>query len=341
MKWILGDYRALRVDAREAQRLAQESGNWYQESQALQIEASITLLNRGRELLKLCGLSGGSLASDITGCQAQIHLLKSEYGRARRIHAHVLMIGASDHDVLQTLNKAKAVFKNRDLPREIICCETILADLYLRDRNTLAAKALFQELISLSWRKNAETVSYCLERLGDTGRWEVSDFNWSYRQTIVYLAHAQTTQEKLDLHKALQFLGDVFLHNGDEETAHSLFIVALDGFTYMDVHRSRANCMLRLGDMAQQRGELVEAVELWRSARPLFELSLQTKDVAQVDARLGDVDQVNQKALAQLTALNVPTELSETLSFVEETEAEEEGKPIEVDRKQDMSLVTV
>ncbi|KAJ7689185.1 hypothetical protein B0H17DRAFT_1067236, partial [Mycena rosella] len=55
--------------------------------------------------------------------------------------------------------------------------------------------------------------------------------------------------------------------------------------------------MLRLGDMARQRGQFMKAVKLWETARPLFERSSQMRDVAQVDARL---EQHHQSALANL-----------------------------------------
>ncbi|KAJ7493511.1 hypothetical protein FB451DRAFT_1164407 [Mycena latifolia] len=368
MKWAIGDYLGCRADARETQRLAQVSANWSQAAEALRTEAgcctsmgdykqSITLLSRGRELLKLCGLSGGPLDCDIMVGKAENHLLKSEYGQARRIHTDILrtptgqqppsfefclvnisqidvIIGASQHDVLPNLTKAKTIFQATGLLHEVAYCELVLADLQLRERNTVAAKTLFQECFNSSWGKRTEAVSYCLERLADINLWRAPDLVWVSKWTVVYLGHARTTRAKLELHKALQFLGDVFLHNGDEETAHTLFIVALEGFSYMDVHRSRANCMLRLGDLAQRRGQTFEAVELWRSARPLFELASQTKDVAQIDARLGAADHANEKALAQLTTLDAPTELCETLSIV--AEEADEGKPTEEDRKQDM-----
>jgi hypothetical protein len=44
--------------------------------------------------------------------------------------------------------------------------------------------------------------------------------------------------------------------------------------------------MLRLGDIAKKQKDLAKAVKLWTNARPLFEISLQAKDVAQIDARL-------------------------------------------------------
>jgi hypothetical protein len=81
-------------------------------------------------------------------------------------------------------------------------------------------------------------------------------------------AHARLT-----LHKALQFLGDFLPVNGDKATAQTLFIVALKGFTHMDVHRNRAQCMVRLGDLAREEDNMVEAMSFWEDARPLFEKS--------------------------------------------------------------------
>ncbi|KAJ7669157.1 hypothetical protein B0H17DRAFT_1086819 [Mycena rosella] len=84
----------------------------------------------------------------------------------------------------------------------------------------------------------------------------------------------------------------------------------------MDVHHSRANCILRLGDLAQQRGQFMKAVELWENARPLFERSSQMSDVAQIDARF---EQHHQSALADLLELNAPSESLEALSILKDT----------------------
>jgi hypothetical protein len=48
--------------------------------------------------------------------------------------------------------------------------------------------------------------------------------------------------------------------------------------------------MLRLGDIAKNQGDHARAGVLWMEARPLFERSLQGNDVAQVDARLLDIE---------------------------------------------------
>jgi hypothetical protein len=103
----------------------------------------------------------------------------------------------------------------------------------------------------------------------------------------------------------------MFLMQNDEVTAISLFTVALEGFTYMDVHQSRAECMLRLGDIANSHGDMLKAVELWSTAQPLFERSSQVKEVQCVDERLAcvgtDILEQHKENIACLVELNVPS----------------------------------
>jgi hypothetical protein len=64
--------------------------------------------------------------------------------------------------------------------------------------------------------------------------------------------------------------------------------------------------MVRLGDLANEQGHTSKAIGFWKTARPLFEQSLQAKDVAQIDVRLSTVDKAHQKSLLQLTTLSAP-----------------------------------
>jgi hypothetical protein len=103
----------------------------------------------------------------------------------------------------------------------------------------------------------------------------------------------------------------MFLMQNDEDTAISLFTVALEGFTHMDVHRSRAECMLIFGDISNSHGDQLKAVELWSTARPLFERSSQVKEVQHIDERLScignDVLEQHRENIACLVELNVPS----------------------------------
>ncbi|KAJ7859922.1 hypothetical protein B0H13DRAFT_2355856 [Mycena leptocephala] len=101
----------------------------------------------------------------------------------------------------------------------------------------------------------------------------------------------------------------------------------------MDVHRSRAECMLQLGDISMGRSDPLKAVEFWAAAQPLFEHSLQTKQVQQINERLAgfkDVLEQHRNNLACLAELNAPTgtikELADDLSDIEDLDKMDVGE---------------
>jgi tetratricopeptide (TPR) repeat protein len=264
--------------------------------------------------------------------QAEIHKRKSEYAAAHSTHSRILQetsvtqdfygygfallnvaeidvdIGATKEDVQGVYEKAREIFSTHNLVTEVVICDTIVADLYLREGNFLPAKALFESCLKSSFTQ-PDIMSYCLERLGNVSRW--GSPSWVSNWTTVFFVHSVRQKEKLGIYNALEFFGDVFLAQGDEHTAINLFTVALEGFTYMDVHRSRAECMFRLGDISKGEGDLLKAVELWTTARPLFERSSQAKQVENVDQRLAgvseDVLEKHMKNLACLPELTAPS----------------------------------
>ncbi|KAJ7834959.1 hypothetical protein B0H14DRAFT_1153822 [Mycena olivaceomarginata] len=168
----------------------------------------------------------------------------------------------------------------------LIGCDITLGALYLRENDLQMAKRLFQ--LSLIALEHAPIMSFCLELLGNSSQWG-TDYSMSLWTTI-FLVYSLHHKQILQVHKALQFFGDIFLHQKDEATAIALFTVALGGFTYMDVHCSKAECMVRLGDISNDHGDQLKAVKLWTTARPLFERSSQGKKVQGVDERLACVD---------------------------------------------------
>jgi precorrin-2 methylase len=72
----------------------------------------------------------------------------------------------------------------------------------------------------------------------------------------------------------------------------------------------------------------MKAVELWKTARPLFERSSQTKDIIKIDAKLAEVDSAvlakYEEQLQQLSELHVPVGALEEAYITEEEEEEEE-----------------
>ncbi|KAJ7758762.1 hypothetical protein B0H14DRAFT_3166032 [Mycena olivaceomarginata] len=291
--------------------------NLYQESSALWIEAeykaqlgnyrdSATCLDRAKEILGVCGMSGGLADSNVEMSKATVHLLKSEYTEARNINLGVLgntdhdphvyaraliniaeidvIIGATAQDVQQNMNEAKFIFSASQYRDGVTSCEVILADLELREGYTFSAQTLFRKCLSSTWGREVELTSFALERLADGSRWHSIEYTpqWS----VIYLCHAHQSKEKLEIHKTLFFLGEVFASDQDQQTARNLFNVALEGFTLMDVHRSKVRCMLGLGDLENEAGNQSKAVEFWKAARPLSKRSSQANQIVQIDTRL-------------------------------------------------------
>ncbi|KAJ7131112.1 hypothetical protein C8R44DRAFT_731378 [Mycena epipterygia] len=344
IKWSMGDYHAALMHAQEARQVAQLSANLHQEAVLVELEArclmdlgnlteSLLLCHRARELLQLCGMQGGQADHSVMNALAEVHRMKSEYLEAHSIHTvvqntsaqqdplpHVytllniaeldIMIGVDTLEVQHKVDNAKAIFSTLRIARSVNQCEMILGDLHLREGNEMVAKPLFQQCLNAAWGNDNQTITYCLEKLADISCWTSTADHLLYRWPVIYLVHVQKTQEKMALYKALRFLGDIFLSEGDEHTAHNLFVVTLEGFTYMDVHRSRGDCMLRLGDIAKNRGDLSKAVELWKEAHPLFERSSQAKDMAKIDTRLAlikqEISDAHQESLALLNRLDRP-----------------------------------
>ncbi|KAJ7729747.1 hypothetical protein B0H16DRAFT_1893766 [Mycena metata] len=101
IKWQTGDYITAQAYAQEGQRLAKMSGDLEREAIGLYAEAiccqilgdyceCIFLVRRASALLELCGLSQGDLNYSLMNCQAETHVLKSEYAHACTLHTQLL-----------------------------------------------------------------------------------------------------------------------------------------------------------------------------------------------------------------------------------------------------------
>ncbi|KAJ7458627.1 hypothetical protein FB451DRAFT_1372295 [Mycena latifolia] len=317
--WRLGDFDAAQDHAQEAQRVARLSANFYQEARAIHIKAIasqsssnysqvLSLCNEGRRVLALAGLSGGPIDNALRAEEAQVHLAKSEYREAHTIRSLVahassrspydyvyaimsiaeidIMTGASESDVQKNLRIARTMYSAMGSTIGLLGCDQRSADLDLREGRLISAKKTFIQCLNESWGTQSDAVMYCLERLGDPSRWGTSGQVEAFPWTIIYLGFGLRLKDKRAIHIAIRALGDVFRAEGDLVTAQSSYVVALEGFTMMDIHRGRADCMLRLGDIEEQDGQLDKALNCWEAARPLFERSLQKAEISQVDARL-------------------------------------------------------
>ncbi|KAJ7741658.1 hypothetical protein B0H16DRAFT_1564798 [Mycena metata] len=322
IQWYKGNHHAARQYAFEAQRLARTSGAAAQEAQALRMEAmcltvlgdyqqALVLCARAQGLVPLCGIVGGDLDHCIRSSEAEIHKFKSEYIQAQTIQKQILedaslqrepymhtiallnmteinLFITSPDVVRKNLKVARALITTTSALRLMNWCDVIEADLLLSEGVTVAAKSIFIKCFLESLGTESELSLWCLERLGNVNRWAF-DHSGTPIWPVLLLTYAVKYRDRLRINQALQFLGDVFLSYNDASTALTLFTVALEEFTYMDVHRSRGECMVRLGDIEKARGNSLKARTLWEPARALFEHSSQLKQIQEVEGRLGGI----------------------------------------------------
>ncbi|KAJ7484299.1 hypothetical protein FB451DRAFT_1363850 [Mycena latifolia] len=321
----IGDYHAAQRHTQASHRLSEGSGDLHSQAIALSLSAQcyeafgdlrngIHLFERAIKLMELCGTTTGVTYRTVLQCLAETHFLKSEYAKARNIQTQIaqnctaqdssiyawallsigeldIMMGACKQDVLHNLDQAKVLLDSNkyrlyDVVSARIHCDLALGKLHLREGDIFTAKGIFQTVFKSTWGNDSQAVLVCMESLADASCWPESDFYWATGWTMVYLGYAKKLQNKLALYQAFQFLGDVFQAQGDTTTSTALFTVALEGFTWMDIHRSRAECMLRLGDLVKGQGDVSKAIEVWKTAKPLFKCSSQGKQVTQIDERL-------------------------------------------------------
>ncbi|KAJ7874960.1 hypothetical protein B0H14DRAFT_3130870 [Mycena olivaceomarginata] len=357
VEYLRGEHSEVQLYAQQSQRLARASGDLYCEAGAVRIEAifwwsighhkkSISLCIKARSLLNLCGMSVSQANHAIMNTQAEVHKCKSEYSEARDIYIKVLQTTSVDKnaywhatalanvaeielsmdvptDVIQkNIDQARLILETSGLRKWVTICDTLLVALSARDKHLLTAQILFERYLKLNL--DSEINSFCLEWLANVSQWGA--FHSMVRWTTVFLVHSVKHKRNLKVHKAIQFFGDLFLTQEDEGSATSLFTTALEGFTYMDVHRSRAECMLKLGDLSKNCGDLLKAMELWDTARPLFERSSQAQQVENIDCRIAGLGQEIQlqhrENLAKLAQLNAP---AGTADEVEDDQADTEN----------------
>ncbi|KAF7336985.1 AAA domain-containing protein [Mycena venus] len=321
LAWFSGNYQEGRRLAWETHKISVASGNINGQRNGLRIQAmcctslgdftrTVQLVAEGKELVLRTGMQGGEFENMLMNTEADVHQLKTEYAAARAIqevilrqtslalapvtHAHALanvafldiVTGAPRTAVSRTLDAAAATFRSAGYPRGIAACDVFRADLLLREGGAPDARAEYVRLFA-ALRSDDELACYCLAKLADptcTVHGDAEAARWA----AVFLAFTirAPARNQLALHQALRCLGDVLAQQGEDDAARSVLAVALDGFTRMDVHQSRAECMRTMGDVCLRRRDLAKARELWVEARPLFERAQQTREVAGIDERL-------------------------------------------------------
>ncbi|KAJ7337682.1 hypothetical protein DFH08DRAFT_813003 [Mycena albidolilacea] len=185
------------------------------------------------------------------------------------------------------LDVPTGIFSSKKFDIGAAMCDSISAILLLNQGNTVAAKLLLEKCLESFYQHHPPMASHCLGLLNDLSCWHNAP-NWQPSWPT--------------------FIGDVALVQNDKNTAVSLFTTALEGFTHMDVHHSRAECVLQLGDICKQNNDLTETTEHWTTG----------KQVENIDKRLAsageDVLKQHRNNLAWLAIADVPAVSLDDLS---------------------------
>ncbi|KAJ7471433.1 hypothetical protein B0H11DRAFT_2039968 [Mycena galericulata] len=322
VEWNKGNYRLGQNYSQQAQEATKPGGHLLAEAHAIHTEIlclsslgdfkrSVEQCTRARKLLTLCGMRGGTLDISIMNSEGDIHFFKSEFQESRFFHTQILektskdqspieyayaqlniafvdsAIGAPEETVNQSLDAARAMFTSLGSRGGVTFCDLVVADLQLR-RGFKDEPRQFYEKCLVTYRFRVDMAILCLEKLSDPV-YDLSDISTTFAFALVLFGFGKKTQNLVAIHNSLRCLGDIYSVQGDQDTAVSLFTLALEGFTAMGIHRNRADCMVRLGDYARQNGDFSKAETLWTEARPLYEKSSQLDSVCSVDERLNSL----------------------------------------------------
>ncbi|KAJ6582623.1 hypothetical protein DFH09DRAFT_287520 [Mycena vulgaris] len=346
----LGKYHESIRHFREVQKLARLTGRIHEECTSVGDEAiplcrlgkfteALECASCGHELLLKNGLEDSDVELAFLDQTAEIHFQKSEYTEARQLtdrvmhmtgrhrsvffHANALralaqidiITGKDESVILPNLTAARELATQLSWPHALILCDISQCELDIRNGDTTKAHALLTTLVATT-ELDAEVVYLSLEILGDLSN-RICGLAEKFRWAATYFAFAMKTEDLGHTYQALRCLGDIFLAQGDEETALSVFQAVLDGSTEMDVHGRRGDCMSRMGDILMRRGERARAKEMWEAARPLFARSSLGKDVAGMDSKLTQLARRNSGAdgganLSSLSNIHPTSDPSET-----------------------------
>ncbi|KAJ6473019.1 hypothetical protein C8R45DRAFT_936059 [Mycena sanguinolenta] len=228
--WRMGKFTISQALADEVFRLGQLCGSCYHQAQALWVNVlcdqilgsfknCISVLQRTRELLGLCGMSWGIVDFQLRVDMATTHEIKSEYAQVLNLFTQLasemsvereqaafamiliniaeigVVTGASKQDVLQNLDMAKMIFNTLEDFLRIYHYKEKLAGLELGKGELLAvAKNRFEKCLKWSWTRHTEILFNCLEKMADISCWGPANFNWAATFGIFYLAFRKETE---------------------------------------------------------------------------------------------------------------------------------------------------
>ncbi|KAJ7454939.1 hypothetical protein B0H11DRAFT_2324377 [Mycena galericulata] len=312
-----GKFREALALAREAQWFAGRIGNFQHETKALREEAlccmglgdfsqAVDICGRMRQLVIAGGVEGTMYDISALDLEADIHLYKTAYVDSRKalqlmlkysspeklelFHGVALVniasidviLGVFDSEpkVLAAIELPHRIFTSRQFLFGLLLCDRVLADFLLYQGRKAKAKEMFEKCVGSVCGWFEESFMACVRTLGDITLWH--DVRSSTHWATTYLAYGRTNSSVTSISWALRLLGDIFREDGDDETSGALFEVALQEFTRMGIYRGRAECLLRLAEIAERTGKHQVRTEYLSEARRMYLKSGMVVEAAQI-----------------------------------------------------------
>ncbi|KAF7344831.1 CTLH domain-containing protein [Mycena venus] len=267
---------------------------------------ALELCTEADEWLSSVGLEISDRYLALVDVRADAHLQKGEYLEARQLYEQMvkktsptrsaffhafcligiakldMVIGRPVTEVAANVNAAEAVYTALGMPT-MVTLSYAKAELQLYRGEIETARWAFSNCLAKTRGVHPPMAAMCLAALSDPRKGlhtALDAFPWA----VIYLAFAQKTQDPIATVHALRRIADTLLD--DEGSALTLFGVALEAGTAMDIHDLQAECMAGIGDIMDRRGGLIQARDIWERARLLFVRSSRKKEATGVQKRL-------------------------------------------------------
>ncbi|KAJ6534008.1 hypothetical protein DFH09DRAFT_123031 [Mycena vulgaris] len=328
LRHIIGAYDEGILLGRQGVLLSKRAGNIFYEAQGESIQVrclsrmgnygpAAQLSEHAMGLMHALGFDQTStVGRDMLNAHAEILHQKTEYRATRAIYAtmkewentsgfgqtqlaytliNLAVIDCATGDlagVQELIDRSRSILASvYDIGQGQAVCDLTQGDLELSLMHLDAAEDLYTRGLAFYRNNNAEMTVWALQKLGDV---TLARHNHAAAlpRAVTHFAFAHKTRNWKEVSASLRRIGDVFVWEGDDATAGSLFTLALESFTLMDIHQARADCMLRIGDIRKRGGDLNDARDWWARARPLFEKSSQAGDVQQCEERLSEYQNI-------------------------------------------------
>ncbi|KAJ7810457.1 hypothetical protein B0H14DRAFT_2863630 [Mycena olivaceomarginata] len=338
--------------ARRARQLGELLGDPLRQSQALSAEAQCQqcLGNLrcaealSKAALRLCPSEREEIYKEYL---AGTYLAKTEYKRAQdlalqvmdhwnsyktstndTVVCHILLArigietGAEPDHIRHHIEAARLQLNSFVVwPIGLIHCDRLTADLHLCQGEISSAQEFANCLLSYQHSQDADGVEMILTRLADIKN-GMHSHKATWRWAVILLAHGMTTKSKGAIAKALRCAGDLLIED-DEGSSLSVYWAALDTFTFMDVHRDKADCMVHIASIFEHRGERRNAVNILEEASSLYKRSSQKQEITKINAKLATLMSILRQQEAQLQRL---AELNAPVGDPEQAQLEELGE---------------